>query len=103
MRIGKEVRRRRQALAWTLEELGHRSGLSPRYISSLEKDLRDPSLSTIEAIASALGAEPGELLGMKSTAPPGVLEAARLLHALPREAHEAVVRLVRLLARRRPR
>jgi len=101
VRIGKEVRRRRQALDWTLEELGHRSGLSPRYISSLEKDLRDPSLSTIEAVAHALGAEPGELLGVKGVAPPGVLEAARLLHGLPREAHETVLRLVRLLGRRR--
>jgi transcriptional regulator with XRE-family HTH domain len=100
VRIGREIRRRRQAIGWTLEDLAHRSGLSPRYISTLENDKRDPSLSTIEAVAKALGAEPGELLGLKGV-PPGVLEGARLLHALPVEAQELVVRLVRLLSRRR--
>ena len=100
MRIGREIRRRRQALGWTLEDLAHRSGLSPRYISTLENDKRDPSLSTIEAMAKALGAEAGELLGVKSV-PPGVLEAARLVQGLPTEAQEVVLRLVRLLAKRR--
>lgn len=100
MRIGKEIRRRRKALDWTLEDLAHRSGLSPRYISTLENDKRDPSLSTIDAVAKALGADPGELLGAKGV-PPGVLEAARLLHGLPTESQEAVLRLMRLLGRRR--
>lgn len=100
MRIGREIRRRRQALGWTLEELSHRAGVSPRYISDLENDKRDPSLSTVVAIAKALGAEPGELLGVKAL-PPAGLEAGRLFLALPPEAQETVLRLMRLLGRRR--
>lgn len=100
MRLGAEIRRRRQALGWNLEEFAHRSGLSWRYLSGIENDKRDPSLSTIVSIAKALGAEPGELLGIKGV-PPAGLEAARLFGALPTEAQETVLRLMRLLGRRR--
>jgi transcriptional regulator with XRE-family HTH domain len=100
VRLGAEIRRRRTALGWTLEELAHRAGLSWRYLSSVEGDKRDPSLSTIAAIAKALGAEPGELLGVREIAPAG-LEAAHAFQALPADAQETVLRLMRLLARRR--
>jgi transcriptional regulator with XRE-family HTH domain len=100
VRLGAEIRRRRQALDWSLEELAHRSGLSWRYLSSVETDKRDPSLSTIAAIAKALGAEPGELLGVRALAP-AALEAGRLFVALPADAQEVVLRLMRLLGRRR--
>jgi hypothetical protein len=57
-------------------------------------------LSTITAIAEALGAEPGEMLGVKALAPPAI-EAGRLFAGLPVEAQETVLRLMRLLGRRR--
>ena len=101
MRIGREIRRRRQALDWTLEDLSHRSGLSPRYISTLENDKRDPSLSTVEAIAKAVGAEPAELLGTVKGIPSAGIEAARLFLALSEDGQEVVLRLMRLLGRRR--
>jgi transcriptional regulator with XRE-family HTH domain len=100
VRLGAEIRRRRQALGWSLEELAHRAGLSWRYLSSVEGDKRDPSLSTIAAISKALGAEPGELLGVKAQ-PPAAIEAGKLFIALPQDAQEPVLRLMRLLSRRR--
>jgi len=100
VRFGAEVRRRRQALGWSLEELADRAALSWRYLSSVETDQRDPSLSTITKIAKALGAEAGELLGVKVLGPAGI-EAAKLFLGLHAEAQETVLRLMRLIGRRR--
>jgi transcriptional regulator with XRE-family HTH domain len=100
VRIGREIRRRRECLAWTLEDLSHRSGLSSRYISNLENDRRDPSLSTIVAVAKALGAEPGELLGVRTMQPSG-FEAAELFARLHTDAQRVVLHLMRLLGPRR--
>lgn len=61
--FGREVRRRREAAQMTLEDLANRSGLSPNYIGSIEIGKRDPSLSTMAALAQALGAPLAELLG----------------------------------------
>lgn len=102
MPLGKEIRRRRQALGLSLEELAGRADLSWRYVSSVEADKRDPSLSTLEKLAKALGAEPGELLGTKAMPPEGH-EAARIFVGLPADAQETVLRLMRLLAPRRRR
>jgi transcriptional regulator with XRE-family HTH domain len=100
VRLGAEIRRRRQALGWSLEELSHRCGLSWRYLSSVEADKRDLSLSSIAAIAKALGADPGELLGVRALPAAGI-EAGKLFVALPADAQEVVLRLMRLLGRRR--
>ncbi|MBX3218995.1 MAG: helix-turn-helix domain-containing protein [Labilithrix sp.] len=100
MRIGREIRRRRHAFGWTLEELAHRSGLSARYISNVENDRRDPSLSTIVAVAKALGAEPGELLGIQAMSPTA-LEAGKLFALLSPEAQQVALQMMRLLGRRR--
>lgn len=100
MRLGREIRRRRQALGLTLEGLAHTSGLSAHYLSDLENDRRDPSLSTLRAVAKALGAETGELLGTKDL-PPAAIEAARIFLQLAPDVQEEVLRFMRLLARRR--
>lgn len=102
MRIGREIRRRREGLDWTLEDLSHRSGLSVRYISNVENDLRDPSLSTIVAISKALGAEPGELLGVRSMNA-SAFEAGELFSRLPADSQKIVLQLMRVLATRRRR
>ena len=101
VQLGKEIRRRRQALGWTLEDLALKCGLSPRYLSSLEQNKRDPSLSTIEAVSKSLGAEPGELLGgVEGLSGPG-LEAAKAFSALPADAQRSLMQLMRMLAKRR--
>lgn len=100
VRFGDEIRRRRTARGWTLEEMAQRCGLSPRYLSSLERNQRDPSLSTIVAVSRSLGAEPGDLLGgMKGVSPAG-LEAAKLFSALSVDSQSVILQLMRLLGRR---
>lgn len=101
MRLGAEIRRRRKALGWTLEHLAHKSGLSAHYLSNLENDARDPSLSSIEAVSRALGVEAADLLGGVKGVTPAGLEAARTFQLLQADAQETVLRLMRMLSRRR--
>lgn len=51
------------ALGMTLEELPGRAKLTPSYVGSVEADRRDPSLSTVLALAAGLRLSPADLLG----------------------------------------
>lgn len=102
--LGEEIRRRRKTKNWTLERLAHQSGLSAHYLSELENDRRNPSLSVIETVSRSLGADAVELLGgSKVSIPPIGVEAARSFLALSEEAQETVLRLIRLLGSKRRR
>ncbi len=57
------LRRRRQQLGLTQEELAHRAGLSMRYVSLLESRRHVPSLATLKALSDALGLRLGALAG----------------------------------------
>lgn len=48
------LRRRRNAKAWSQEELAHEAGIAMRYVSLLETNKRQPTISTIFALAGAL-------------------------------------------------
>lgn len=99
--FGREVRRRRGALGLTLEQLAESSGLTPNYIGTVENGRRDPSLSTVLALAKGLGVTPGELLGGIGELSPASTEAATLIETLTPEVQVAVLELLRTLARRR--
>jgi transcriptional regulator with XRE-family HTH domain len=100
--LGSVIRQRRRALGWTLEELAERASLTPNYIGTLERDAnRDPSISTIFALARAFRVAPGELLGGIRGLAPESLEAARLFESSPPDVQDAVLRLLRATARRR--
>lgn len=95
--FGLEVRRRREAQGLTLEGLAARSGLTPNYIGTIENGRRDPSLSTIRALAGGLNATPGELLGTSPQRSPAAEEIARLFDLLSQEFQAVVDKLVRSL------
>ena len=101
VKFGQEVRRRRKGLRMTIEELAERSGLTPNYIGTVEIGDRDPSLSTIRALARGLSTAPGELLGGTERLSPQALEAARLFEGAGTEVQEAVLRLLRAVQKRR--
>jgi len=101
MSLGREVRRRRKALGLTLEQLAEKAGLSPHYLSTVETDGRDPSLSTIVAVAKGLGCAPGELLGPLKDLSPASYEAGRLFDGAPEEVREGILRILRATSRRR--
>ncbi len=98
--FGQEVRRHRKVRELTLEQLAERSGLTPNYIGTVENGRRDPSLSTILALAKGLDVPPGELLGGSPSLSPSALELARLVDCLPSTVRMPVVDLLRAMSLR---
>lgn len=101
MSFGDEIRRRREALGWTLEQLAERSKLSPNYIGTVENGRRDPSLSTVLALAKGLRVSAGELLGPVRDLSPAAYDVGRSYDASPEDVQDLVVRLLRVTSRRR--
>ena len=62
MDFGREIRRRRETLGMTLEQLAESSKLTPNYIGTIENGKRDPSLSVVLDLAKGLNIRPSELL-----------------------------------------
>jgi predicted transcriptional regulator/transcriptional regulator with XRE-family HTH domain len=65
--FGQQLRHHRRRQGLTLGELGELVGRPPSYLSQLENGHREPRLSTVNQLASALGCSPADLL---DTAPP---------------------------------
>lgn len=99
--FGREVRRRRESLGLTLEMLAERASLTPNYIGTIETGKRDPSLSTVLAIAGGLGVPAGELLGGVPNLSPASLEAARLFDTSTPPIQNAVLAILHAIERRR--
>lgn len=53
--IGSKIRQIRLNRAMTLSDLAAKTQTTPGYISQLERDIVDPSLSTLRKVAAALG------------------------------------------------
>lgn len=60
--FGEVIRKRRQELRLSQEDLGYRSGLHRTYISEIERGRKSPSLRAIVAIAEALGVNVSDLI-----------------------------------------
>jgi transcriptional regulator with XRE-family HTH domain len=98
--FGDEVRRRREALGLTLGEFAERCRLTPNYIGSIENGYRDPSLSTIYAIAKGFGVHPGELLGPVRGLSPVGYEATREFDRASPDIQEAILMLLHAIVKK---
>lgn len=103
MDFGREIRRRRDALGMTLEELAERSKLTPNYIGTIENGKRDPSLSTVLALARGLGVPAPELFGGIEGMSPSATEAGHLFDSAPADVQEAVLQLLRVMGKPKTR
>ena len=101
MEFGREVRRRREALGLTLEQLAESSKLTPNYIGTIENGKRDPSLSTVVSLARGLRIAPAELFGGIEDLSPAATEAGQLFDAAPPEVQEAVLQILRAVVKKR--
>lgn len=61
-RVGLNTKRLREAKGWSQEQLAFECGLHRTYISGVERGVRNPTVTVVEKIASALGAPASALL-----------------------------------------
>ncbi|MFD5214205.1 helix-turn-helix domain-containing protein [Microbacterium sp. NPDC058345] len=61
--LGAELRRRRHERGDTLTETADAAGVSPQYLSEMERGLKEPSSEMIAAVAGALESSLLELAG----------------------------------------
>lgn len=61
-RLAKNLRQLRQDKAWSQEVFADEAGLHRTYVSDLERGARNPTISVVEKLATALGVAPGRLL-----------------------------------------
>lgn len=61
-KLGVNVRGRRVALGLSQEEVAFRAGMKRSYLSDLERGVRNPTVRALARLATALEAEPWELL-----------------------------------------
>ncbi|MEM1154563.1 MAG: helix-turn-helix transcriptional regulator [Pseudomonadota bacterium] len=62
-KFGQRVRALRRERGWSQEEFADRSGLHRTYVSSVERGVRNPTLTVIERLAAALQLSMAELMG----------------------------------------
>jgi transcriptional regulator with XRE-family HTH domain len=61
-RLGQNLRRLRQEKGWSQETFAFEAKLHRTYVSELERGARNPTLTVIEKLATALGVHASHLL-----------------------------------------
>jgi transcriptional regulator with XRE-family HTH domain len=61
--VGEELRRRRHEREERLVDVAERAGVSPQYLSEVERGLKDPSSELLAAMTGALELSLPQLLG----------------------------------------
>src|ERR1700755_2864839 len=68
--VGRELRRERVASGRRLVDVAEEAGVSPQYLSEVERGLKDPSSELLAAIAGALGLSVAEIATRVATSRP---------------------------------
>ena len=74
--MGERLRGMRKELGWKLEDLARRTGVSAAHLSRIESGERQPSLTTLFAVAKAYGVSFSDLLGQGPEPPERVVVRA---------------------------
>jgi len=61
-RLGRNIRRLREANGWSQEDYADRAGIHRTYVSDIERGQRNPSLTVIEKLAKPFAVPAGRLL-----------------------------------------
>ncbi|MEM1265874.1 MAG: helix-turn-helix transcriptional regulator [Pseudomonadota bacterium] len=62
MLVGLNVRKHREALCLSQEELAFKADLHRTYVSGVERGIRNPTVEIVARLAVALGIKPAHLL-----------------------------------------
>ena len=60
--LARNVKRLREARGWSQEDLADEAGLHRTYVSGIEREVRNPTISIVERLMKALKARAGDLL-----------------------------------------
>jgi transcriptional regulator with XRE-family HTH domain len=106
MKIGKKIRAIREAKGLSQKEVSLSIDMDPSQYSRIEKDKTDPTCSTLERVASALGVDVAELFGIEpritstgdleyeNSFDKSILEKVKLLAQLTNEEQTAIFQLI---------
>jgi transcriptional regulator with XRE-family HTH domain len=97
MTLGERIRKRRQVMKLTQQELGKALGLTSQHISAIEQDKRTPSLASLIKMAQELGVSVDYLLTGQEGVIIDTIPAIKADKKLKLEAKKALITLVRAL------
>ena len=60
-RVGRNIKKEREARGWSQEELADRAGLHRTYVSGVERGVRNPTVTVLERMAKALSLKIGQI------------------------------------------
>ena len=96
--IGAEIKRRREALGISQNQLAKRSGCAQSTLSAIENTTKKPSSETLAGIAEALGCTVAELRGETPSAAPRLTAEERQLLRVFRHLNQSGRAYVRDMA-----
>jgi len=102
MGIGERIKKRRQLLEMTQQELAKAIGVTPQHISAIEQGKRDPSLFSLAKLAKELGVTTDYLVTNNESVITDVIPAIKGDKKLKLKAKKALIRLVQELYAIRP-
>lgn len=79
--VGVEIRRIRSENGERLVDTADRAGISPQYLSEIERGLKDPSSEILEAVTGALGHDVGSVMRRAFGSGPHAARGATMLAA----------------------
>ena len=100
-RLGRRVRHLRAGKGLTQEKFAELCGISPRYISELERGEANVTINILEPVAASLGIKLKDLFDFEHESERGLLmeEIAKLLDAATDEQLETIYRIMNAVAR----
>jgi len=97
MSLGQRLRKRRQALKLTQQELAESLGVTAQHISAIEQDNRAPSLPFLAKLAEELGVTVDYLVTGKESAVTDIIPVIKADKTLNLETKRALITLVQEL------
>ena len=67
--IGRKIREFRHSRGFTQEELAFRADISSVYLRQIEKDIRNPTVTTVLKLCKALSIQPSDLFELEAPLP----------------------------------
>lgn len=104
--IGKRIREIRNAQGISLEELSFKAGLNAAHLGQIERGLRNPTIETLERIATALDVSFYDLISSAETLPRERLETSEIrrkidaqLSFMTLDEQKDILRIIRIFRR----